>query len=106
MRYTVILTPDDQGWISASVPAMPGCLSQGHDREEALANIREAIAGWLEVEAEHGRGPLDETPAVVTAGVAEALEIIDEMRQAGELPPDGGYALELVTIDVRQPAAA
>ena len=106
MRYTVILTPGEEGWVSASVPAMPGCVSQGHGRDEALSNVREAITGWLEVEAEQGRGPLDETPAVVAAGVAEALEIIDEMRQAGELHSGGGYELELVTVEMRQPAAA
>ena len=106
MRYTVILAPGEEGWVPASVPAMPGCVSQGQGRDEALSNVREAITGWLEVEAEQGRGPLDETPAVVAAGVAEALEIIDEMRQAAELPPDAGYDLELVTVEMRRPAAA
>jgi len=33
----------------AEVPALPGCLSQGKTRGEALVNIKEAIAGWLEV---------------------------------------------------------
>jgi len=33
------------------VPAMPGCLSQGRTKREAIANIKEAIAGWLEVMA-------------------------------------------------------
>jgi predicted RNase H-like HicB family nuclease len=44
----VILYPDheDGGWI-AEVPSLPGCLSQGETREEAIANIRDAIAVWI-----------------------------------------------------------
>jgi antitoxin HicB len=106
MRYTVILFPDDSGQISVTVPSMPGCVSQGSSRDEALANVVGAMRGWVEVEAEEGRAPLLETPSLVVSGVSEALQIIDEMRQAGEVPPDFGYSLELVTVDVRQPAAA
>ena len=49
MRIRVILERDETGFYAAEVPAMPGCLSQGRTREEALANIKEAIEGWLEV---------------------------------------------------------
>jgi len=48
MRYTVLLEPEDDGGFVVSVPALPGCISQGDTREEALANIREAIAVYLE----------------------------------------------------------
>lgn len=49
MRVRVILEQDEDGVWVAEVPGMPGCLSQGHTRQEALANIRDAIEGWLEV---------------------------------------------------------
>lgn len=48
MHYTVVLDDvDEDGWIVATVPALPGCYSQGRTEEEALANIREAIASHL-----------------------------------------------------------
>jgi predicted RNase H-like HicB family nuclease len=47
MRPAVILTKDAAGWIVAECPELPGCVSQGKTEVEALANIREAIAGWL-----------------------------------------------------------
>jgi len=48
MNYTVVLhPPDDEGWVVAECPALPGCVSQGRNEEEALTNIREAIAGCL-----------------------------------------------------------
>ena len=54
MKLHVTIAQDEDGYFVAEVPALPGCLSQGKSREEALANIREAIAGWLEVmEAKH-----------------------------------------------------
>ena len=43
-----------------SAPALPGCLSQGRTREEALANIKEAITGYLESLRKHGE-PLPST---------------------------------------------
>ena len=48
MRVHVVLEQDEDGFWVAEVPAMPGCLSQGNTRDEALTNIREAIEGWLE----------------------------------------------------------
>jgi predicted RNase H-like HicB family nuclease len=44
----VILFPDheDGGWV-AEVPSLPGCISQGETREEAIANIRDAIDTWI-----------------------------------------------------------
>jgi predicted RNase H-like HicB family nuclease len=46
MRYKVTLHHDEDG-IAASVPGLPGCWSQGATEEEALANIRDAIAEYL-----------------------------------------------------------
>ena len=43
MGYTVILEEEPDGGYVATVPALPGCVSQGDTREEALSNIREAI---------------------------------------------------------------
>jgi predicted RNase H-like HicB family nuclease len=48
MRYTVILQQEPDGGFVVSVPSLPGCVSQGDSRSEALANIREAIAVYLE----------------------------------------------------------
>ncbi len=43
MKYRVIIEQDEDGQFVAEVPALPGCISEGKAREEALANIREAI---------------------------------------------------------------
>jgi predicted RNase H-like HicB family nuclease len=51
VSYRIRLLQSDEGW-SVSCLDLPGCHSQGDSREEALANIREAITLWLEVEAE------------------------------------------------------
>lgn len=48
MRFTVVLEQEpDEGFV-VSVPALPGCVSQGDTREDALKNIREAIELYLE----------------------------------------------------------
>ena len=49
MKIHVVIEQDETGYFVAEVPALPGCLSQGKTREEAIANIKEAIEGWLEV---------------------------------------------------------
>lgn len=51
MSYRIRLLETEEGW-SVSCLDLPGCHSQGETRDEALANIREAIGLWLEVEAE------------------------------------------------------
>jgi len=48
MRYTVVLEQERDGGYVATVPALPGCVSQGDDRAEALANVREAIELYIE----------------------------------------------------------
>jgi predicted RNase H-like HicB family nuclease len=53
MKYRVLIEQDEDGFYVAEVPALPGCVSQGDTREEALANIREAIALYLESLEEH-----------------------------------------------------
>jgi predicted RNase H-like HicB family nuclease len=48
MRYTVVLEQEEDGGFVVAVPALPGCFSQGDSRDEALANIREAIELYIE----------------------------------------------------------
>lgn len=48
MKYRVLIEQDEDGAYVAQVPALPGCISQGSTRDEALANIREAVAAYLE----------------------------------------------------------
>jgi predicted RNase H-like HicB family nuclease len=47
MQFTVTLNKDEDGYIVASCPALPGCHTQGKTEEEALANVKEAILACL-----------------------------------------------------------
>ena len=49
MKFKVVIEKDSTGYYVASVPALPGCLTQGKTLSEVKENIREAISGWLEV---------------------------------------------------------
>lgn len=48
MRFTVVLEKDEDGVYVATVPALPGCISDGNSVEEAMSNIKEAIRGFIE----------------------------------------------------------
>lgn len=48
MNLRIVLEPSDEGGYTVYVPSLPGCISEGDTREEALANIREAIELYLE----------------------------------------------------------
>jgi predicted RNase H-like HicB family nuclease len=65
MRLRIILEPSDEGGFTALVPALPGCISEGDTRDEALANIEEAIQLYLE--------PVDDDAAL--SPDAEVIEI-------------------------------
>ena len=67
LRLLVIFETDEDGWEVASCPTLPGCHSQGRTRSEALANIREAIGGYLTSMREHG----------VPAPTSSEFEVVD-----------------------------
>ena len=48
MKVRVVLEPSEEGGFTATVPALPGCISEGDTRDEALKNIEEAIRLYLE----------------------------------------------------------
>jgi predicted RNase H-like HicB family nuclease len=48
VKLQVVLEPSEEGGFTASVPSLPGCVSEGDTREDALRNIREAIELYLE----------------------------------------------------------
>jgi predicted RNase H-like HicB family nuclease len=55
MKFKIALYPSDEGY-AVSVPSLPGCWSQGANRDEAIANIRDAIREYLESEVEPEEG--------------------------------------------------
>jgi predicted RNase H-like HicB family nuclease len=60
MREVVIFPGEDGYWV-AECPSLPGCVSQGKTKAEAIANIREAIQGWIETATAHGQNVPEET---------------------------------------------
>jgi predicted RNase H-like HicB family nuclease len=48
MELTIILETQEEGGYTVYVPSLPGCISQGNTREEAITNIKEAIELYLE----------------------------------------------------------
>lgn len=55
VKFTVIIEPQEEGGYTVTVPALPGCVSEGETREEALKNIKEAIELYIEVLKEDGK---------------------------------------------------
>ncbi|HEY6191756.1 MAG TPA: type II toxin-antitoxin system HicB family antitoxin [Bacteroidota bacterium] len=53
MKYRVIVTQDEDGVFVAEVPSLPGCVSQGPTRGEALRNVQEAIHAYVESLQKH-----------------------------------------------------
>lgn len=56
-KFAVVVHEEPEGGYWGEVPSLPGCYSQGETVDELLANLREAIAGALEVLQEEGRSP-------------------------------------------------
>ena len=70
MIFHVKMERAEDGWLVVECPALPGCVSQGQNEEEALVNIREAITAWLWAEDQKAAAVLSENssqpPVVVT----------------------------------------
>ncbi len=54
LRFRVLIEQDEDGVFVAECPTLPGCVSQGRTREEALENIRDAIQGYFASLEKHG----------------------------------------------------
>jgi len=63
--YKIILEPQEEGGYTVTVPALPGCISEGDTYDEALANIRDAIALYLDSLRADGIGIPDENHLIV-----------------------------------------
>lgn len=53
MKYRIIIEQDEDGVYVAECPTLPGCISQGNTRADALVNIRDALKGYLESLRKH-----------------------------------------------------
>ena len=69
LKYTVVFEPSDEGGFVASVPALPGCMSQGETFEEAVKMIKDAISGYLAVLKDKGEEIPHESEEVVISKV-------------------------------------
>jgi len=72
-KYTIILDPDpEKGGYTVTVPALPGCITQGETIEQCIERAQEAIAGYIEsLEAEGEPVPEEtERPQMITIDVA------------------------------------
>ena len=47
MKYQIVLSKDESGWYTVECLNLPGCISQGKTKKEAMANIKDAIKGYL-----------------------------------------------------------
>lgn len=54
MKYRIIVEQDEDGVFVAQCPTLPGCVSQGKTRQEAIENIKDAIVGYLASLKKHG----------------------------------------------------
>ena len=67
MELRVVLEPSDEGGFTVYAPSLPGCISEGKTKEEALKNIREAIELYLE--------PVDDDLIVHAGSVVEKVAV-------------------------------
>jgi predicted RNase H-like HicB family nuclease len=69
MLYRIVVEPDEDGVFVAECPSLPGCISQGQTRDQAIANIKDAITGYLASLKKHG----EPVPPPITEEVVEVL---------------------------------
>jgi len=72
-KYTIVLEPDtEEGGYTVTIPALPGCVTQGETVEECITRAREAIQGYIESLEKAGEPVPEETerPQVITIDVA------------------------------------
>ncbi len=72
LEYTVVFEPAEEGGYIASVPALPGCVTQGETFEDAVAMVKDAIVGYLSVLKDTGEIIPQESKEIVITKVTVA----------------------------------
>lgn len=67
MKYRVLIDQDEDGMFVAEVPSLPGCISQGKTREEAVMNVKEAMVAYTESLKKHN----EPVPPSITEEIVE-----------------------------------
>jgi predicted RNase H-like HicB family nuclease len=67
MKIRAIIHPAEEGGYWAEVPALPGCITEGDTMEEVVANLKDAIEGWLDVA--NSRNAIESTDQIVEIAV-------------------------------------
>ncbi|MGB3208843.1 MAG: type II toxin-antitoxin system HicB family antitoxin [Crinalium sp.] len=67
MKIKAIIHSAEEGGYWAEVPALPGCITEGDTIEEAIANLEDAISGWLDVA--NARNVVEPTDQIVEIAV-------------------------------------
>lgn len=70
MKYRVIIEQDEDGYYIAECPVLPGCISQGKNKKEAIENIKDAIKGYIESLKKHNEtipSPIEEEVIEINA---------------------------------------
>jgi antitoxin HicB len=67
MLYRIVIEQDEDGQFVAECPSLPGCVSEGQTREEAITNIKDAITGYLASLKKHG----EPIPPPITEEIVE-----------------------------------
>ncbi len=75
MTYMVVFEPAEEGGYVASVPSLPGCVSEGETFEQVKQNIHEAIEGYLEVLAAHGDDIPQESPERIISSITTLIPV-------------------------------
>ena len=79
MRYRVIIEQDEDGIYVVECPVLPGCISQGKTRSEAIENIKDAIEGYLESLRKHNEPIPPPISEKIVAGLT-VDEFVDIMK--------------------------
>ncbi|MBC7871221.1 MAG: type II toxin-antitoxin system HicB family antitoxin [Chitinophagaceae bacterium] len=69
MRQVILIPDYEDGGYTVEVPSLPGCISEGNTLEEALANIKDAIEGYIEIMIAHGEDVPSELSHIIVANV-------------------------------------
>ena len=68
-QYTIVLEPCEEGGFTVTVPALPGCITEGDDFKQAIGNVKEAIEGYLISLLKHNEPIPSENEHLITTAI-------------------------------------